>query len=187
MQAADSGHDTMLQHKSNGPTLAILCSVMFIDAMSVGLILPVMPGLIGELSSLSNSEAARVSGELLTVFALMQFVCAPLLGALSDRFGRRNVILIAVFGLGIDYFIMAAAPSIFWLYVARIISGVCGATSLLQIRPSSISQTQKSARVISDTLARRSVLDLSSGPRSVASSENMARAFRFLLPVCYQC
>ena len=101
---------------------------MFIDAMSVGLILPVMPGLIGELSSLSNSEAARVSGELLTVFALMQFVCAPLLGALSDRFGRRNVILIAVFGLGIDYFIMAAAPSIFWLYVARIISGVCGAT-----------------------------------------------------------
>ena len=108
--------------------LPFFCAVLFVDAMSVGLILPVMPGLITELSSLPNNQAARIGGELLTLFALMQFFFAPILGALSDRFGRRKILLFAVLGLSIDYFIMAMAPTLFWLYVARFISGICGAT-----------------------------------------------------------
>ncbi len=96
--------------------------------MGVALILPVMPDLIGELSSLPNSRAAEIAGYLLFTFAIMQFLFAPILGALSDRFGRRPVLLLALLGFSIDYFIMAAAPTLLWLFVARAISGICGAT-----------------------------------------------------------
>lgn len=101
---------------------------MFLDAMSVGLVLPVMPGLILELSTLPVSRAAEIGGYLLFVFATMQFLFAPVLGALSDRFGRRPVLLIAILGFSIDYFVMAVAPTLFWLFVARLFSGFFGAT-----------------------------------------------------------
>lgn len=108
--------------------LVFICSVMFLDAVGFGLIMPIMPDLIGELSDLSNSEAATVAGYLLFTFAAMQFVCAPILGGLSDRFGRRPVLLLALLGFALDYFVMAAASSLTWLFIARLISGLCGAT-----------------------------------------------------------
>ncbi|GAB5459188.1 MAG: tetracycline resistance MFS efflux pump [Henriciella sp.] len=108
--------------------LIFVCSVMFLDAVGFGLIMPIMPDLIGELSSLSNSQAATVAGYLLFTFAAMQFLCAPILGGLSDRYGRRPVLLIALLGFALDYFVMAAAPSLAWLFIARMISGLCGAT-----------------------------------------------------------
>lgn len=118
----------MISAPSKNAALAILCLVIFLDAMSVGLILPVMPALIINLSTLPVSRAAEIGGYLLFIFAAMQFLFAPLLGALSDRFGRRRVLLLAVFGFSLDYFIMAVAPNLVWLFVARFLSGIFGAT-----------------------------------------------------------
>lgn len=114
--------------KNKTQTLVFLCLVLFLDAVGFGLILPVLPGLITELSDLPNSQAAIIAGYLLFTFALMQFFFAPILGALSDRFGRRPILLIALFGFSLDYFVMAAAPNLTWLFIARMISGVFGAT-----------------------------------------------------------
>lgn len=118
----------MISAPSKNAALAILCLVIFLDAMSVGLVLPVMPELIIALSTLPVSRAAEIGGYLLFIFAAMQFLFAPLLGALSDRFGRRRVLLLAVFGFSIDYFLMAAAPTLLWLFIARFLSGIFGAT-----------------------------------------------------------
>ena len=108
--------------------LKFICIVLFLDGMGVGLVIPVMPELIIEISSYSNSEAARISGYLLFAFAIMQFVAAPILGGLSDRYGRRPVLLLALLGFSLNYFVMAGATTLFWLFIARIISGVFGAT-----------------------------------------------------------
>ncbi|MEO1100934.1 MAG: MFS transporter, partial [Pseudomonadota bacterium] len=105
-----------------------ICLVLFFDAMGVGLILPVMPELIRELSDRPVEDAARIGGYLLLCFAGMQFLCAPLLGALSDRFGRRPVLLLALLGFSADYFLMAMAPTLGWLFAARLVSGIFGAT-----------------------------------------------------------
>ena len=109
-------------------TLPFILLVLFFDAMGVGLILPVLPDLIKGFGGLANSDAASISGYLLFTFAAMQFVCAPILGGLSDRFGRRPILLLALAGYSADYFLMAFAPSIFWLFIARAVSGICGAT-----------------------------------------------------------
>ena len=124
----EKGTRPLISAPSKNAALAILCLVIFLDAMSVGLILPVMPSLIINLSTLPVSRAAEIGGYLLFIFAAMQFLFAPLLGALSDRFGRRRVLLLAVFGFSVDYFIMAAAPNLVWLFVARFLSGIFGAT-----------------------------------------------------------
>lgn len=109
-------------------TKRFICLVLFFDAMGVGLILPVMPDLIQKLSDRPVEDAARIGGYLLLCFAGMQFLCAPLLGALSDRFGRRPVLLLALLGFSADYFLMAIAPTLGWLFAARLVSGVFGAT-----------------------------------------------------------
>ena len=118
----------MTETKSSSNTLVFICLVLFFDSMGVGLILPVMPDLIDLLSGLPNSEAARISGYLLFTFAAMQFVAAPFLGGLSDRYGRRPVLLVALLGFSLDYFVMAAAPTLAWLYIARLVSGLFGGT-----------------------------------------------------------
>lgn len=118
----------MTPSRNKTQILIFLCLVLFLDAVGFGLILPVLPGLITELSDLPNSQAAVVAGYLLFTFAAMQFFFAPILGALSDRFGRRPVLLIALLGFSLDYFVMALAPSLLWLFIARMISGVFGAT-----------------------------------------------------------
>lgn len=118
----------MSREQNKTQILIFLCLVLFLDAVGFGLILPVLPSLITELSDLPNSAAAIVAGYLLFTFAIMQFFCAPILGGLSDRFGRRPVLLIALLGFSLDYFVMALAPNLTWLFIARTISGVFGAT-----------------------------------------------------------
>jgi DHA1 family tetracycline resistance protein-like MFS transporter len=92
--------------------------------MGVGLILPVLPGLITQFEGGDVADASHVYGWIVGVFALMQFFGSPILGALSDRFGRRRVILISLAGASIDYVVMALAPTLAWLFFARAIAGL---------------------------------------------------------------
>lgn len=101
---------------------------VFIDTVGLGIIIPVMPELILELTGEGLSSAAIYAGWLLFIYALMQFFCAPLLGNLSDRFGRRPILLISLFAFGIDYIIMGMAPTLLWLYLGRVLAGIAGAT-----------------------------------------------------------
>ena len=101
---------------------------MFLDILGIGIIVPILPELIKEFVGGDESLAASYFGPLVAAYALMQFVFAPILGALSDRFGRRPIILIALFGLGIDYLIQGFAPTIGWLFVGRVLAGVMGAS-----------------------------------------------------------
>jgi len=99
-----------------------------LDAMGIGLILPVMPALIQDVSRVSISDAALWGGILTACYAAMQFFFGPFLGNLSDRFGRRPVLIVSLIFMGLDYFLMAIAPSLVLLFVARIVSGITGAT-----------------------------------------------------------
>ncbi|MEO1066306.1 MAG: TCR/Tet family MFS transporter [Pseudomonadota bacterium] len=101
---------------------------LLIDITGIGLILPVLPDLIRELEGVNVSNASVIGGWLLFAYAMPQFVFAPILGALSDRFGRRPVLLFSLFGFGIDNLIMGFAPTIFWLFIGRIFAGICGAS-----------------------------------------------------------
>jgi MFS transporter, DHA1 family, tetracycline resistance protein len=95
---------------------------VLIDVLGFGLIIPVLPSLIGEFAGARDAQAYWY-GTLTAVYGVMQFACAPLLGALSDRYGRRPVMLFAITGLGLDFLLMALAPSLGWLLVARVIGG----------------------------------------------------------------
>ncbi len=101
---------------------------VFIDILGIGIIIPILPELVREFAGGSSAMAARYYGVIAATYAFMQFFFAPLLGALSDRFGRRPVILASLFGLGIDYVIMGLAPSLGWLFAGRLIAGVMGAS-----------------------------------------------------------
>lgn len=96
--------------------------------LGIGIIVPILPELIKEFSGGSTAAAGRWFGVLAATYAVTQFVFAPILGSLSDRVGRRPVILISLFGLGIDYIIMGLAPSMGWLFVGRLVAGVMGAS-----------------------------------------------------------
>ncbi len=98
-----------------------------LDALGVGLIAPIVPGLVERLAHLPPEVAAPWVGALLAAYAAMQFLMAPLLGALSDRFGRRPVILASVFGLGCDYVLLSLAPNLWWLFAGRLIAGATSA------------------------------------------------------------
>ncbi len=113
-----------------GPTstLTFVALIVFIDMVGIGLIVPVLPGLLEEITGKGLDETAGIGGWLLFAYALMQFLFAPIIGGLSDRFGRRPVLLITLALLGLDYAIMAWAPTLFWLFVGRIVSGVMGAS-----------------------------------------------------------
>jgi len=108
--------------------LACIFTVVLIDSIGFGLILPVLPQLIMQLTHVSVDRAAGYGGWLSFVYAVMQFFCAPVLGNLSDHFGRRPVILFALLALGCDYFIMGLAPVIGWLFAGRMIAGCAGAS-----------------------------------------------------------
>ena len=109
------------------PALIFIFITLFLDVLGIGLIIPILPRLIDELTQGGIDSAAYVFGALAGIYSLVQFAFAPIIGSLSDRFGRRPVILISLFGSGIDYFLMAWAPTLAWFFVARIISGVAGA------------------------------------------------------------
>lgn len=97
-----------------------------LDVMGIGLIIPVLPALVGEFTA-SREMQSYWYGVLAASYGLMNFFASPLLGALSDRYGRRPVLLISIFGLGVDFLLQAMAPSLAWLLVARLIGGVTGA------------------------------------------------------------
>jgi len=105
----------------------ILITVL-VDTIGFGIIAPVTPELIMELTGEGLSEAALYGGWLMFLYAFTQFFAAPILGNLSDRFGRRPVLMASLFALGLDYLLMALAPNLTWLFVGRAIAGVAGAT-----------------------------------------------------------
>jgi DHA1 family tetracycline resistance protein-like MFS transporter len=108
--------------------LAFVVVTVLLDIVGFGLIIPVLPRLLVELTGDTVSQAAIDGGWLAFVYAAMQFVCAPVLGNLSDRYGRRPVLLFAVGALGVDYVVMGLAPTLAWLFLGRAISGMAGAS-----------------------------------------------------------
>ena len=96
--------------------------------LALGLIMPILPKLVESFVDNDTAQAARIFGVFGTAWALMQFLFSPILGSLSDRFGRRPVVLLSNFGLGLDYVLMALAPSLIWLFVGRVISGITSAS-----------------------------------------------------------
>src|SRR6187551_2765750 len=101
---------------------------LLIDVMGWGLIIPVMPKLIAQLKHIEINDASAYGAWLLFAYAFTQFLCAPLVGNLSDRFGRRPILLCSLLGFGIDYIFLALAPSYGWLFIGRIIAGFTGAS-----------------------------------------------------------
>jgi DHA1 family tetracycline resistance protein-like MFS transporter len=116
-----------VETKGRKAAVAFILVNVVLDTLSLGIIIPVLPGLIQAFQHGDAAAAARTIGLFSTVWAFMQFVCAPILGALSDRYGRRPVLLGSLTGLGLDYLLMAMAPSLPWLFVGRVISGMTAA------------------------------------------------------------
>ena len=107
--------------------LFVMITVM-INSIGFGIIIPVLPDLVGALTGAPNNTIGLHMGGLTFMFAMMQFLCMPIIGALSDRFGRRPVMLLSLLGLGLDYLMMTLAPVIGIIYLGRMISGALGAT-----------------------------------------------------------
>jgi DHA1 family tetracycline resistance protein-like MFS transporter len=101
---------------------------LLIDVTGLGIIIPVFPDLIKELTGGNISQVSQWGGVLTVIYAIMQFFCAPIIGNLSDKYGRRPVLLISLLGFGIDYLFMALAPTIWWLFASRVIAGITGAS-----------------------------------------------------------
>jgi DHA1 family tetracycline resistance protein-like MFS transporter len=114
--------------RSQGPRLAIIVAVVIIDVLGIGLMWPVLPVLIRELSGGDLPSASSIYGWIAALYSLMQFLFGPMLGALSDRFGRRPVILFSLAGLVVDYVILALAPNVWWVAAARILGDIMGAS-----------------------------------------------------------
>ncbi len=110
------------------PGLAFIFVTLLIDVLGVGLIIPILPKFVATLSGRGLSVGARDYGLLLGLYGLMQFGFAPVLGALSDRFGRRPVLLVALGMTGVEYVIQAMAPTLTWLYIGRVLAGITGAS-----------------------------------------------------------
>jgi DHA1 family tetracycline resistance protein-like MFS transporter len=108
--------------------VAFIFVTILLDMFALGLILPILPKLVESFVDNDTASAARIFGLFGTAWALMQFIFSPILGGLSDRFGRRPVVLLSNFGLALDYVLMALAPSLTWLFVGRVISGITSAS-----------------------------------------------------------
>jgi DHA1 family tetracycline resistance protein-like MFS transporter len=111
-----------------GAAVAFIFVTILLDMFALGLIMPILPKLVESFVDNDTASAARIFGLFGTAWALMQFFFSPILGGLSDRFGRRPVVLLSNFGLGLDYVLMALAPSLIWLFVGRVISGITSAS-----------------------------------------------------------
>jgi len=108
--------------------LGFVFITVLIDIIGFGIIVPVVPDLIKQLTGKGLSRAANLNGYLTSAYAIMQFVCAPIIGNLSDRYGRRPVLLFSLLGFGIDYLFQGFAPNLLWLFVGRIVAGITGAS-----------------------------------------------------------
>ncbi|MGA7073204.1 TCR/Tet family MFS transporter [Bradyrhizobium sp.] len=113
---------------ARGAAVAFIFVTILLDMLALGLIMPILPKLVESFVDNDTARAARIFGAFGTAWALMQFFFSPILGSLSDRFGRRPVVLLSNFGLGLDYVLMAVAPSLIWLFVGRVISGITSAS-----------------------------------------------------------
>lgn len=110
------------------PAIVFIFITLLIDVIGIGIIVPVLPQLIKELSGGTLSEASRYGGWLMFAYAFMQFLFSPILGGLSDQYGRRPVLLASLFGFGIDYLFLGFAPTLGWLFVGRLLAGITGAS-----------------------------------------------------------
>ncbi len=108
--------------------LAFIFALVVVDVIAMGVVIPVLPKLVETFKGGDTAAAAEVYGVFGTAWALMQFLSMPILGALSDRYGRRPVILVSCLGLGCDYVLMALAPNLWWLFVGRVVSGITAAS-----------------------------------------------------------
>eukprot|EP01035_Chromulina_nebulosa_P057371 gene57371-78604_t len=117
--------------QSNNPkraaSMGFIFATVLIDVIGFGIIIPIIPDLLKELTGKEVNEASGVGGLLMASFALMQFLCSPIMGALSDKYGRRPVLLLSLLGLGVDYLLSAFAPTVAWLFAGRILAGLFGA------------------------------------------------------------
>lgn len=116
----------MKQRRS--PALLFIFITLLIDIVGLGIILPVLPSLIQELTGSSMGEASRYGGWMMFAYAVMQFLFAPVIGGLSDRYGRRPVLLLSLFGFGANYLLMALSSNIVWLFIGRMLAGIAGAS-----------------------------------------------------------
>src|SRR5688500_16508849 len=114
--------------RNKNAALGFIFVTLLIDVIGFGIIIPVIPTLLSNLLQSGIPEAASYGGWLVASFAVMQFIFSPVLGNLSDQYGRRPVLLISLFGFGLDYLLTAFAPSIGWLFVGRIVAGIMGAS-----------------------------------------------------------
>ncbi|MBC9031510.1 MFS transporter [Sphingomonas sp. JC676] len=105
----------------------IVLSAVLIDSIGFGIVLPVLPRLVVELAHVGLADATRIGGYMLVAFALAQFFAGPILGSLGDSIGRRPVLLFSMLAFAADYALMAAAPTIGWLFVGRVVAGIAGA------------------------------------------------------------
>jgi MFS transporter, DHA1 family, tetracycline resistance protein len=111
-----------------GAAVTFIFVTILLDTLALGVVIPILPKLIESFVNNDTANAARIYGLFGTVWALMQFFFSPIAGALSDRFGRRPVVLLSNFGLALDYVLMALAPSLTWLFIGRVISGITSAS-----------------------------------------------------------
>src|SRR5690242_4546949 len=113
---------------AGGAAVAFVFVTILLDMIAIGLIMPILPKLIESFVDNDTASAARIFGLFGTAWALMQFFFSPILGALSDRFGRRPVVLLSNFGMALDYVLSALAPSLSWIFIGRIIIGITSAS-----------------------------------------------------------
>ena len=114
--------------RSTKHAFAFVWVTVLLDMVGLGLIMPILPALLRQLTGADAAHASIYGGWLFFAYAAMQFFCAPVIGGLSDAFGRRPVLLLAVLGLGVDYAFTALSPTIVWLFVGRVIAGIFGAS-----------------------------------------------------------
>lgn len=107
-------------------SLSFIFITILIDILGIGIIVPIIPNLIRDLGNVSIEEASTIGGWLMASYAIMQFFFAPVLGVLSDRYGRRPVLLFSLLGIGLNYILHALAPTLSWLFVGRIVAGIFG-------------------------------------------------------------
>lgn len=108
--------------------LTFVMITVALDMVGFGIIIPVLPKLIGTVAHVGLAEAARIGGWMAAAYSIAQFLFGPFIGNLSDRFGRRPLLLLAILGLGLDFLLQALAPSLGWLFLGRILAGLCGAS-----------------------------------------------------------
>jgi DHA1 family tetracycline resistance protein-like MFS transporter len=116
-----------MSSKKNAAIIFIFITLL-IDVLGIGLIIPVLPALLQELTGKSLSEISQYSGWMMACYSIMQFIFSPIMGGLSDQYGRRPVILLSLFGFSLDYLLLAFAPNLAWLFVGRILAGITGAS-----------------------------------------------------------